>query len=198
MRFTTAAEAVKLICPHSSVYIQGSTSIPEVLVRAMTDRAAELTDVTLYSGFAVGRADAPYCSPEYKDTFLVNSLFVANNIRRWLAQGYGQSTPAFLGEIPGLFRDGTLPVDVAILNLSRPNEEGYCSFGVSADLAVSAVECARTVIAQVNTAMPFSYGDAVIHLSRVAAAVEVDDPLVEVPRRPHPTSNAGSATTSPN
>ena len=181
MRFTTAAEAVKLICPHSSVYIQGSTSIPEVLVRAMTDRAAELTDVTLYSGFAVGRADAPYCSPEYKDTFLVNSLFVANNIRRWLAQGYGQSTPAFLGEIPGLFRDGTLPVDVAILNLSRPNEEGYCSFGVSADLAVSAVECARTVIAQVNTAMPFSYGDAVIHLSRVAAAVEVDDALVEVP-----------------
>jgi len=181
MRFTTAAEAVKLICPHSNVYIQGSTSIPEVLVRAMTDRAAELTDVTLYSGFAVGRADAPYCSPEYKDTFLVNSLFVANNIRRWLAQGYGQSIPAFLGEIPGLFRDGTLPVDVAILNLSRPNEEGYCSFGVSADLAVSAVECARTVIAQVNTAMPFSYGDAMIHLSRVAAAVEVDDPLVEVP-----------------
>ena len=181
MRFTTAAEAVKLIRPHSNVYIQGSTSIPEVLVRAMTDRAAELTDVTLNSGFAVGRADAPYCSPEYKDTFLVNSLFVANNIRRWLAQGYGQSIPAFLGEIPGLFRDGTLPVDVAILNLSRPNEEGYCSFGVSADLAVSAVECARTVIAQINTAMPFSYGDAVIHLSRVAAAVEVDDPLVEVP-----------------
>ena len=70
---------------------------------------------------------------------------------------------------------------MAILNLSRPNEEGYCSFGVSADLAVSAVECAKTVIAQVNTAMPFSYGDAVIHLSRVAAAVEVDDPLVEVP-----------------
>ena len=181
MQFTTAAEAAKLIRSHSSVYIQGSTSIPEVLVQAMTDRADELTDVKIYSGFAVGRADAPYCRPEYKDTFLVNSLFVANNIRRWLAAGYGQSIPAFLGEIPGLFRDGTLPVDVAILNLSRPNEEGYCSFGVSADLAVSAVECAKTVIAQVNTAMPFSYGDAVIHLSRVSAAVEVDDPLVEVP-----------------
>lgn len=123
---------------------------------------------------------------------------MANNIRRWLAQGYGQSTPAFLGEIPGLFRDGTLPVDVAILNLSRPNEEGYCSFGVSADLAVSAVECARTVIAQVNTAMPFSYGDAVIHLSRVAAAVGSTTRWSKCPRRPPPTSNAGSATTSPN
>lgn len=181
MNFTSAAEAVKLIRSHNSVYIQGSTSIPEVLVQAMTDRAEELTDVTVYSGFAVGRAEAPYCRPEYKDTFLVNSLFVANNIRRWLAQGNGQSIPAFLGEIPGLFRDGTLPVDVAILNVSRPNDEGYCSYGVSADLAVSAVECAKIVIAQVNSAMPFSYGDAVIHLSKIAAAVEVDDPLVEVP-----------------
>lgn len=181
MKLTTAAEAVKLIRSHSSVYIQGSTSIPEVLVQAMTDLGPELTDVRIYSGFAVGRADAPYCKSEYKDTFLVNSLFVANNIRRWLAEGYGQTIPAFLGEIPGLFRSGILPVDVAILNLSRPNEEGYCSYGVSADLAVSAVECARTVIAQINPAMPFSYGDAVIHVSRLAAAVEVDDPLVEVP-----------------
>lgn len=181
MRITTAAEAVKLIRSNDSVYIQGSTSIPEVLVQAMADRGCELRGVKVYSGFAVGRAEAPYCRPEYKDSFLVNSLFVANNIRRWLADGYGQSIPAFLGEIPALFRDGTLPVDVAILNLSRPNAEGYCSYGISADLAVSATECARTVIAQINHAMPFSYGDAVIHTSRLAAAVEVDDPLVEVP-----------------
>lgn len=181
MTYTTAAEAVQHIRSHSSVYIQGSTSIPEVLVQAMTDRAAELTDVVLYSGFAVGRADAPYCKPEFQETFLVNSLFVANNIRRWLAQGYGQAIPAFLGEIPGLFRDGTLPVDVAMLNVSRPNDEGYCSYGISADLAVSAVECAKIIIAQVNSAMPFSYGDAVIHVSKFAAAVEVDEPLVEVP-----------------
>jgi len=181
MTYTTAAEAVKRIRSHSSLYIQGSTSIPEVLVRALVDRADELTDVTVYSAFAVGRAEAPYCRPELRETFRVNSLFVANNIRRWLAEGYGQTIPAFLGEIPALFRDGTLPVDAALLNVSPPNAEGYCSFGVSADLAVSAVECARTVIAQVNRAMPFSYGDAVIHVSRLAAAVEVDDPLVEVP-----------------
>lgn len=181
MKYTSAAEAAGLIRSHDSVYIQGSTSIPETLVAAMAARGPELTGVKLYSGFAVGRADAPYCRPEYKDAFLVNSLFVANNIRRWLAEGYGQTIPAFLGEIPGLFRDGTLPVDVALLNVSPPNEEGYCSYGVSADLAVSAVECAKTVIAQVNPHMPFSYGDALIHVSRIAAAVEADEPLVEVP-----------------
>ena len=181
MHYTTAAEAVKLIRSNDSVYIQGSTSIPETLVAAMAERGGELEHVTVYSAFAVGAFDAPYCRPEYKESFLVNSLFVANNIRRWLADGYGQTIPAFLGEIPALFRDGTLPLDVALINVSPPDAEGYCSFGVSADLAVSAVECAKTIIAQVNKAMPYSYGDAVIHTSRLAAAVEVDSPLVEVP-----------------
>ena len=178
MHYTTAAEAVKLIRSNDSVYIQGSTSIPEALVAAMAERGGELEHVTVYSAFAVGAFDAPYCRPEYKESFLVNSLFVATNIRRWLADGYGQTIPAFLGEIPALFRDGTLPLDVALINVSPPDAEGYCSFGVSADLAVSAVECAKTIIAQVNRAMPYSYGDAVIHSSRVS-----DDFLPRTP--PH-------------
>ena len=108
MPYTTAAEAVKLIQSGQSVYIQGSTSIPEVLVAALAERGGELHGVKLYSAFAVGAHEAPYCRPEFRESFLVNSLFVANNIRRWLADGYGQSIPAFLGEIPGLFRDGTI------------------------------------------------------------------------------------------
>ena len=181
MKYMTAAQAVQLIESGDSVYIQGSTSVPEVLSQALADRGGELRDVTVYAAFAVGRCEAPYCKPEYKDAFNVKSLFVANNVRRWLADGYGSTIPAFLGEIPGLFRDGTLPVDAVFLNVSPPNPDGFCSFGISADLAVSAVECARKIIVQVNKAMPFSYGDALIHVSRIDAAVEVDDPLVEVP-----------------
>ena len=181
MRYVSPAEAVQLINSGESIYIQGSTSIPEVLLQALADRGSELRDVTIYAAFAVGRCEAPYCKPEYKDSFNVKSLFVANNIRKWLAAGYGSTIPAFLGEIPGLFRDGTLPLDAVFLNVSPPNAEGYCSYGISADLAVSATECARKVIVQVNKSMPFSYGDALIHVSRIDAAVEVDDPLVEVP-----------------
>ena len=181
MKMMTAAQAVQLIESGDSIYIQGSTSIPEVLSQALADRGGELKDVTIYAAFAVGRCEAPYCRPEYKDAFNVKSLFVANNVRRWLADGYGTTIPAFLGEIPSLFRDGTLPLDAVFLNVSPPNEDGYCSFGVSADLAVSALECASKVIVQLNKAMPFSYGDALVHVSRIDAAVEVDDPLVEVP-----------------
>ncbi len=177
----TAAEAVKLINSGDHVFIQGSTSIPEVLVQALADRGGELWGVTLYSAFAVAKGPAPYCRPEYKDSFLVDSFFVANSVRKWIDEGYGTMTPRFLGEVPALFRDGTCPVDVALINCSRPDPDGYVSFGVSADLATSAVECARTVIAQINPQVPFSYGDPVIHISRLAAAVECDDPLVEVP-----------------
>ena len=178
---TTADEAVKLIKSGDHVYIQGSTSIPETLVEAMTRRGHELRGVVLHSGFSVSKGEAPYCRPEYKDSFLIDTCFVSNNVRRWIAEGYGATTPKFLGEVPSLFRDGTWPVDVVLLNCSLPDADGYVSFGVSADLATSAVECAKTIIAQINPHMPFSYGDPVVHLSRIAAAVEVDDPLVEVP-----------------
>lgn len=181
IKYTSAEEAVKLIKSGHHVYIQGSTSIPEVLVKAMADRGNELRDVTVYTGFAVAKGPAPFCKPEYKDSFLVDSFFVNNSVRKWINEGYGSMTPRFLGEVPALFRDGTWPLDVALINCSLPNEDGYVSFGVSADLATAAVECAPIVIAQINPHMPFSYGDPLVHVSRLAAAVAVDEPLVEVP-----------------
>lgn len=179
--FMSAADAVKLIKSHDRVYIQGSTSIPEVLLDALTARGNELEGVELYSAFAIGRRDAPYAIPELRDAFIPRSLFVANSIRKAMDRGEAQLIPAFLGEVPALFREGYLPLDVTLLNVSPPNEDGYCSYGISADLAVPAVECSKTIIAQVNKQMPFSYGDALIHISELAACVEVDDPLVEVP-----------------
>lgn len=188
INYCTAQEAVKLIKSGDHVYIQGSTSIPEVLLEALAERGNELRDVTLYSGFAVGKHKAPYCRPEFRDSFLVDSFFVCNSVREWIAEGYGATTPYFLGEVPSLMRDGTWKVDVALINCSMPDENGNVSFGVSADVATAAVECADKVIAQINKQMPFSYGDPIINLSKLAAAVVVDDPLVEVPT-PEPTEN---------
>lgn len=181
IKYMTADEAVCLIESGDHVYIQGSTSTPEVLVEAMARRADELRGVTVYSAFAVTKGSAPYCRPEYRESFIVDSFFVSNSVRQYIADGYGSMIPRFLGEVPALFRDGTCRVDVALLNCSMPNAEGYVSFGVSADLATSAAECARVVIAQINPHMPFSYGDPVIHISKLSAVVEVDEPLVEVP-----------------
>lgn len=186
VNYMTADEAVRLIKSGDHVFIQGSTSIPEVLVEAMARRGNELRNVRLYQGFAVAKGPAPYCREECADAFYPDPCFISNSVREWIDKGNGSTTPCFLGEVPRLFRDGICPVDVCLLNCSLPDKNGYVSYGVSADLAYSAAESARIVIAQINRRMPFSFGDPVIHLSQLAAAVEVDDPLVEVPT-PEPT-----------
>lgn len=179
--YMTASEAMRLVKSGDRVYVMGSTAIPEVLMDALAERGPELRDVTVYAAFAIGRRPSPICRPELRDSFYLNSFFVSNAFREWIAQGNGSMTPRFLGEVPELFRDSTCPVDVALINCSLPDKDGYVSYGISADLATSAVECASTVIAQINPAVPFLPGDAVIHISKLTAAVKVDDPLVEVP-----------------
>lgn len=186
VNYMTADEAVRLIKSGDHVFIQGSTSIPEVLVEAMARRGNELRNVRLYQGFAVAKGPAPYCREECADAFYPDPCFISNSVREWIDKGNGSTTPCFLGEVPRLFREGICPVDVCLLNCSLPDKNGYVSYGVSADLAYSAAENAKIVIAQINRRMPFSFGDPVIHLSQLAAAVEVDDPLVEVPT-PEPT-----------
>ena len=142
IKYVSAAEAVKLIESGDHVYLQGSTSTPELLEQALADRGAELRDVTVYTGFGVCRGRSPLCRPEYKDSFLVNSFFVTTSLR---------------------------------------GEEGLVSFGVSGDVACSAVESADRIIAQINPNMPFSYGDPTVHISKIDACVRCDTPLVEVP-----------------
>ena len=181
MKYLTPAEAVQLVKSGDTIVVQGSTSIPMVLLRALTARAAELRDVKIISGFGVHPEDAPYAKRELIDSFRALNIFVPNNLRRAMKEGVADTIPCFLGEVPSLFRSGLVPVDVAFLNVSEPDEEGFCSFGIAADIAFSGAECAKTIIAQVNKYMPRTFGDPVIHVSKITALCRGDEPLVEVP-----------------
>lgn len=181
MTYLSPAEAVRLVKSNDTIVVQGSTSIPMVLLRALTERAHELRNVKVISGFGVHAEDAPYAKREWIDSFRALNIFVSNNMRRAMREGVADTIPCFLGEVPSLFRSGLIPVDVAFLNVSEPDENGYCSYGISADIAFSGAECAKTIIAQVNKYMPRTFGDPVIHVSRIAAMCRGDEPLVEVP-----------------
>ncbi len=179
--FVSPAEAVKLVRSGDTIVLQGSTSIPNVLVRALVERAGELRDVTIITGFGIDKEDAPYAKRELMDSFRALNIFVPNNLRNAMREGVADTIPCFLSEVPGLFRSGQIPVDVTFLNVSEPDENGYCSYGISADLTVSGTECSRTIIAQVNRYMPRTFGDPVIHVSRISAMCRGDEPLAEVP-----------------
>lgn len=176
--YISAAEAVKLVENNNRVFIHGSAATPLALVKALLQRAGEVSDVELVAISTFG--DFDWKHPEIQKSFYFNSLFVSANVRDWVNSGYGDYVPVFLSEIPRLFTNGILPIDVAIVHVSPPDAHGYCSLGTSIDAAKSAVQTAKKVIAQVNPQMPRTHGDGHVHISRFDAMVWEDASLPEV------------------
>ena len=162
------------------IYLGGGAGVPKVLIDGLTRHASQLSDVELTHILTF--ADAPYVKPEFQESIRVNALFIGPNVREAVQKGQADFTPVFLSEIPGLFRNGLLPIDVVLISISPPDEHGFCSFGVEVGTSKPAAESARTIIAEVNRQMPRTLGDCFIHVSRLHHVVEVDYPLPEAPQ----------------
>lgn len=189
-RVTTAEEAVKAIKSGDNVWIHGGCNNPEELIQAMVGRAGELSNVTVTHILTFGRAD--YADPKYQGVFRHRALFTGPNVRQAVNEGRADFVPVHLSQIPRLITSGILPVDVALIHISPPDEHGFCSFGVGVECTKAAAETARTVIALVNRQMPRALGDAFIHVSRLTHVVEIDRPVLELPqaREIGPTARA--------
>jgi len=176
--YYSAKEAIGQIKSGSSLFIQTAAAAPQQLISELVSRANELRDITIYQMHTEGRA--PYVNPEYQDTFKVNCFFIGANLRRAVQEGRADYIPVFLSEIPALFRKKIIQIDYALIHVSLPDEHGYCSLGVSVDIAPAVLETAKYVIAQVNPSMPRTYGDGLIHISKINALVEVKDEILQV------------------
>lgn len=175
----TAEEAVNKIKSGDRVVTEHACGEPAYLINKMVENAAAYKDVEIVHMVAMGKGE--YCAPEMAEHFRHNSLFVGGSTRKAVESGQGDFTPCFFSEIPRLFHT-TLPVDVALINVTPPDEDGNVSLGVSCDYTLEAVKCAKTVIAQVNPSMPFTYGGTVIPLTDIDVFVEHDEPLIELPQ----------------
>lgn len=178
INYVSPETAVSSIKSNQRVFIHGSAATPTALLYALAARKDELRNVEIVAITTLG--DMPLVSPECKESFYMNSLFVSQNVREAVNSEHGGYVPIFLSEIGNLFRKDILKIDVAIIHVSEPDAHGFCSLGTSVDIAKPAVETARIVIAQVNKQMPRTHGDGQIHISKLYAAVYVDEPLPEV------------------
>lgn len=182
MKVVSAEDAVKVIKNGNRVYVHGIAAAPQELIRAMMARANELIGVEVVHLHTEGAA--PYADPQYRNSFHVNALFVAANTRQAVQDGRADYIPIFLSEIPDLFRSGSFPIDVALIQVSPPGRHGFCSLGVSVEATRCAVLCASHVIAQINKDMPRTLGDGLIHISNLNTIVEHDEPLPEIRAKP--------------
>jgi len=176
-RVTTAQEAVKTIKSGNRVFLTGNVSVPQKILAALVEYAPNLTDVEICQALTVGSAD--YVGPEMEGHLRVNSMFISANIRKAVQEGRADFTPVLLSEFPLLFKRGVLPLDVAVIHVSTPDEHGFCSLGVEVGLTKSAAESAKIIIAEVNEQMPRTLGDAFIHVSRLTHIVPVNYPIPE-------------------
>lgn len=171
----SADEAVKIVQSGDRVFIHGSAATPVHILAALQKRHKELNNVELVSITTLGNIN--FNDPLYRDSFFINSLFVSENSRAVVNTNHGDYVPIFLSQIPQLFKENILALDVAIVQVSPPDAHGFCSLGTSVDVARAAVDVAPHVIAQVNSKMPRTHGDGFIHMDKIDSLVWHDAEL---------------------
>lgn len=174
-KLKSPAEALEVLRPGQRVFIGSASGTPQKLVTALADKPTEDIEVVHLLTLGV----APYAQEKMASSYRANSFFISANIREAVWEGRADYTPIFLSEIPALLRSGRMPLDVAIVQVTPPDEHGFCSFGVSVDITKPAAEAARVVIAEVNPQMPRTLGNSFIHVSELDILVENDAPLYE-------------------
>ncbi len=171
----TADAALRAVRPGHRLFIGSACAAPQKLVRALAEMPVEDVEVAHLLTLGV----APYAQEALAGRFRANSFFISQNVREAVQLGRADYTPIFLSEIPSLLRSGRMPVDVALIQVTPPDEHGFCSLGVSVDITKAGAESARHVIAEVNPNMPRTLGDSFIPVSRLDALVEGDEPVYE-------------------
>jgi 4-hydroxybutyrate CoA-transferase len=176
-KLVSAETALKNVESGNRVVIAHACGEPPTLVDALVARAPELSNVEIVHMVAMG--PAKYAQPGMEKSFRHNALFVGGSTRKAVEEKRGDFTPCYFSEIPRLFTQNILPVDVLLMQVTPPDDEGFCSFGVSADYTQPCASCARIVIAQMNSLMPRTFG-AKISLDALTYIVEKDEPVIEL------------------
>ncbi len=182
-KVVTAEEAVRAIKDNFRVFLTGNCSVPRKVLAALVEYAPNLCDVEIVQVLAL--AGEEYAAPEMAPHLRINTLFISENVRKAVNEGRADFTPCFLSEIPDLFTSGRIPLDVAMIQVSPPDEHGFCSYGTEIGVSKTAAEAADIVIAEVNPKMPRTLGDSFIHWSKMDYIVEVDYDLPDVQMASH-------------
>jgi 4-hydroxybutyrate CoA-transferase len=178
-RNTLAPEkAVQSVKSGDRVVFAHAAGSPESLVRALVERGPSVRNVEIVHMVALN--DSPYCKPEYRENFRFNGLYLSGGTRAAVAEGRADYTPTFFTRIPFLFRDGALPVDVALITVSPPDAQGKVSLGVSVDYTLQAALSAKLTIAEINPNMPYIGGGALLDVKEVDLFVPSEEPLLEL------------------
>ncbi|MFO7835139.1 MAG: GNAT family N-acetyltransferase [Candidatus Thorarchaeota archaeon] len=174
-KILSAAKAIKKIKRGERIFLGTGCGVPYHLVQQLAKSAAHMADNEIVHLLTLG--DTPSADPQFQEQFRHNSFFISENMRDAVAEGRADYTPIMLSDIPNLFRRRRMPIDVALIQVSPPDEHGYCSLGISVDITKSGAESADVIIAQVNNRMPITLGDTFLNVRDIDYLVPFNEPL---------------------
>ena len=181
-KFTTEYSVFKNIQRGNKIFIGTAAGEPRHLVRSLMDYLNKdpgaFFDVDIYYVWTLPD-DSNYFYQKYKHNFRINSCFIGDLNRDAINKGDADFTPVYTSRIPEMFDRKYFPIDIALIQVSLPDEHGYVNLGVSVDVVKAAVENAGLVIAQVNSYMPEVHGDGFIHIDDIDFIIPYDEPLPE-------------------
>jgi 4-hydroxybutyrate CoA-transferase len=176
-RTTADAAIAATVKSGRRIFLTGNCSVPHALVNALVAYAPNVVDVEIAQTLTVG--PPVWAAPELEGHLHNTIGFIGPNMRKHVWEKRVDFVPVLLSEFNLLFRRGVLPLDVAFVHLSPPDEKGYCSFAVETGLSKTPAESSKVIVAQINSQMPYILGDSLIHVDAVDYIVECDDPLDE-------------------
>ena len=179
IKFVSAEEAVKVVRSGDHIHLGSVASTPTILIQALCAYGKEAGLSNVHIHHLHTEPPAPYSEPEYEGIFQLDSFFVGKNVRKITQAGYADYIPIFLSETQKLYREGVLPIDVAMVQVSPPDDFGYVSLGSSVDATLAAIEKARCVIAVVNKHVPRTLGDAMIRVEKIHTWVHAE-PIIAI------------------
>ncbi|MBE9202286.1 GNAT family N-acetyltransferase [Synechocystis salina LEGE 06099] len=180
-KFASNSEIFSHIHRGDRLFISTACGEPQYLVQELVNyvqaHPKSLFDAEVLQVWTLGLA--PYTDSKFAKNFRHNSFFIGHHTRSAVNEGLADYTPIFLSQVPGLFEQGFVPIDVALIQTSYPDDHGYVNLGVSVDIVKAAVEQASLVIAQMNSKVPRIHGDGFIALEKLDYIIAHDEPLLE-------------------
>jgi 4-hydroxybutyrate CoA-transferase len=177
-RAVGARDVVAHLKNRHKVFVHGAAATPTTLLDAMVERT-DLEGVQLFHLHLSG--PCRFSEARHQHAFISNPLFTDHGMRRPVEEGRAFFVPVFLSDVPALFATRRIPLDVALVSLSPPDEHGLCTLGTSIDAAKTATEHATIILAEINEQLPRTHGATVVPFERVTAFVHTDRPLHEAP-----------------
>ncbi|GAB6144493.1 acetyl-CoA hydrolase/transferase C-terminal domain-containing protein [Desulfocicer niacini] len=176
-KLVSPEKVIEKITPGMTIFIGTGVSEPRTIFRCLKQsKAANILDLEVFQLVSLG--DAIAMKEEHSSRYRLKTFFSGWDADEAITKGLADFIPSRYYQIPELFRSNQINIDTVFVQITPPNEAGFSSLGVCADVARLAIKQASFIVGEINQWMPRTYGDTFVDISDFDMLVEAGEPPI--------------------